>query len=573
MKHYFLTVVLALLAMAGGAQTLGRTGLQKRGVAKGRTELCERRAVRVKAEAGAMPLMSRSAEDQKLITKQPAGKLYSNMSKSFRCYDDAGGFLYDQELTDVVTDIVVAADGIYVRDPLSLGMFDFDSHYWVKATKAGGDTLVVKPQPVFEYKYTNEFGRPVTEMLYTSRMKLSFGYDPDYGDEVASLNVVKNNPEVRFVWRNDSLIMVDMAENELYGLVFSDGYWGGVAECNTVITKLAGQPVALPEGLKAEQWQMRYYDEAEVENGVLVNVAFDDDAVYIGNLPEALEGSWTKGVKEGDKVTFASGQYLGVDPDLESHTFFYGGYMEETWDSYWEEYVDSLRFTDAVTFVYDEAGKTLKSEENMVVNLGNTAPSLLSMMKRPELRPFTASDKPATPLDPVFTEYSPWTPEWPIGIATFIVSRFDADGNYLDPGKMYYNVYLDEELMFFYPDEYPLLEEETADMPCTYEDLLNVFVNGGSYTLNFYTSGYEKFGVQLFYTNGGETRSSNIVYYEPKNDSGIGGVAGDGGLDGAAGATYTDLFGRRVSQPASGVYIKSVRQADGSVKSAKVLIK
>lgn len=35
---------------------------------------------------------------------------------------------------------------------------------------------------------------------------------------------------------------------------------------------------------------------------------------------------------------------------------------------------------------------------------------------------------------------------------------------------------------------------------------------------------------------------------------------------------YTDLSGRRVENPSKGVYVKSVRMADGQLKSEKVIL-
>ncbi len=573
-KHYFLTAALAVCATVASAQTLGRTGLLKEGIAKTEMGKNVRQIARIKdaARAEGQRMKTRGYEDMPLITEQPAGTLYTNLSKSFIRFEDAGGYLYDQSLTDVAADIVVADDAVYIRDPFSLATFgdEFNSHYWAKAVKGEGDTLIVKPQPIFEFdtEEVDEEGNPIIETLYTSRMNVSFTYDEEWDMEIASVEVAENQ-DIKFVWRNDSLIMVDMAETELFGMVFSDNYWGGVAECNTVIAKLGVELVTLPEGLTVEKWQMRYSDDANNENGVLVNVAISGSDVYLGDLPDAFAGSWAKGTIEGDKVVFPSGQYMGIDPEIYSHTFFFGGYLEEVWDEEWWEYVEEVRFTDQVTFAYDAANKTLKSEDNIVVNLGNSGPGLISMVQKPDMRPYVASDKPATPLDPVFTYYAPWTEDWPIGAATFNVSRFDAEGNYLDPAKMYYNIYLDDELMTFYPDEYPLLSEPTTDMSCTYEDYYNIFYRGGNYSINFYASGYEKFGVQLFYTNGGETRSSNIVYYSEDDDTAIGNVA-----TAVESVTYTDLSGRKVSKPANGgIYLKTVKYADGRVNTCKVLIK
>jgi len=52
--------------------------------------------------------------------------------------------------------------------------------------------------------------------------------------------------------------------------------------------------------------------------------------------------------------------------------------------------------------------------------------------------------------------------------------------------------------------------------------------------------------------------------------AGINAVA-DGGNGYMKNVTYTDLSGRKIATPTSGVYVKSVTYADGSVKVMKVV--
>ena len=48
------------------------------------------------------------------------------------------------------------------------------------------------------------------------------------------------------------------------------------------------------------------------------------------------------------------------------------------------------------------------------------------------------------------------------------LTRASEDGNYLNPSKLYYNMYLDDEKYTFYPDEYPEKIEDLTDVPYSY---------------------------------------------------------------------------------------------------------
>ncbi len=562
-KIYFVTLLAALFAVSAFAQPDAL--LRKKNANSKRTVKIERAAFSAKSVVA----HAESAAEVEYITEQPAGTLIANMSKSTTRIEADYGYLFDQELSCIAVDLVETDDALYMRDPLSLGSYGFDSFYWMKGEKGEGNVINVNPQPVFKLSYTDydDEGNKVevVEPLYISRVKLSTYYDEEWGEELSVIEAAEN-PSFQYTWENGTLTLTGLAEDEMIGIVYADGWFANVAEMGTVITALNAEKVVLPEGAAAEQWQVRFTDDARNENGGLSKIVVANGEMYIGNLPGAVDGSWIKGTIDGDQVTFLSGQYLGVDPDNSSHTFFYAGNLEEVWDEDWGEYIETVVFVDKVTFTYDAANKMLKTETGLVINLGNGGLGVISVLLAPTFTYYTPSET-VTLVDPVFTYYAEWTEEWPIGIASFNISRFDANGNFIDPAKMYYNVYFDEEIMKLYSDTYSNFEDGTTDIPCTYNGE-EIWFNGGSHTICFYDGGFQKFGVKVFYKDGDNLVSSNLVYYEDPAG------AADALIDAEIiSTTYYDLSGRVVEAPSAGLYIKSSKLSDGSVKVVKTIVK
>lgn len=87
--------------------------------------------------------------------------------------------------------------------------------------------------------------------------------------------------------------------------------------------KADGQtPVTVPDGLETETYVftgISYRDYANVTFNV--EVGFDGNDVYVQGILRSLPAGWIKGVKEGDKITFAKGQYLG---DAEISDYYTG---------------------------------------------------------------------------------------------------------------------------------------------------------------------------------------------------------------------------------------------------------
>lgn len=143
-----------------------------------------------------------------------------------------------------------------------------------------------------------------------------------------------------------------------------------------------------------------------------------------------------------------------------------------------------------------------------------------------------------------------------------------------DSKQLYYTVYLDDEPLVFDTQDYPSLKEETTEIPYLFNDQENIVYYAGALNVKTFVEGIDSIGVQLIYKGGGEVRKSAISYVSAKDEEDVDGIDNIGANASKFVSTvFTDLSGRKVARPAKGVYIQTVRKADGTVKSVKRVFK
>ena len=108
-----------------------------------------------------------------------------------------------------------------------------------------------------------------------------------------------------------------------------------------------------------------------------------------------------------------------------------------------------------------------------------------------------------------------------------------------------------------------------TDIPIDFSDKTRYdFENRGNAHAVMIYDNASRIGVQAFYLDGDKRLTTDIVYSDGTVVSGIKEVS-----EMTMGKPfYTDLSGRRVENPSKGVYVKSVRMADGQLKSEKVIL-
>jgi hypothetical protein len=551
MRRITMLVVLALFATATFAQVQPRMGvanLQKNkvGMAQG-TKSSLKFANLISANSASATMKAPKKAD--IITDQPDGTLLDNLYRMGDSYYVFSGYLVAQHVDGAIGTLVEGSDGnLYMKSPFS----QFPSTGWLTAEKGTGDTVVVKcPQPVYEQDGT---------IYYADKMVLT---TLDDGSQTYVCDSLDNN--MKFVWKDGNLTQYTEG---VVGLTNEAKQWTGYADYNMQFNKMTDEPVVADLGSATpEDYALIYHPTDTTLLGRIVSVAINGNTVYAKNLIDALPDSWIKGTIDGDKCTFLTKQYLGKDEIQGDHAYFMAGASKKVYDSYYNQIVDSFYFSNKIVFDYDATAKTLKSDSAMFANIGCNNLNAYTTFNRPEFKPY--KDVAATPKDPEIIIFSDYDAQAGSGLILFNIFTMDKDGEFINPAKLYYNMYLDDEVMTLEPDEYTTLTEPMTDIPYDYSNGVDVKCSDAIHLLMFYSTGFDKMGIQAVYKGGNEVRKSNIVYYVI---TGINNATASTAKN-VKSVTYTDISGRKVSNPVRGLYIKTETYTDGTTNNSKVLVK
>lgn len=506
--------------------------------------------------SAAKQAQTRAGEDFNIITEAPEGRT-EVYSLSGLAYYSFWGYIMGVSHEGTLGQIVYCDDNtVYIKNPIS----QFATNSYIKGTIDGDEITVKLPQPIYQEDYDGEVYNYQIERLAYSEDEEGGWY---YRDE--------NSSEVKFTLRNDSVIWAeDTLGDVMLGLCDDTGEWMGYGDYNMVYSKVTDTVVEAPADMTCEDWVLKANDD-----GHFVKVGFSGKDVYVGGIYETMPDAFVKGTIDGDKVVFKSGQYLGPDESLNCHAYFVTGGSEMVWDDVYMEWYSSPYLTEQIELSYDAEAKTMiadsKNDSTMFINSGKAHIYYIEAFDAPEFRyqaPIEGAVKPATPE---FLSLSLYDEYYGYGYIDFIVPKFDVDGRMLDTDKMHYNLFIDDELFTFYPDEYIALTEEMTDVPYDFTDSYDIYDYGTEKMIYFYTTGFEKIGVRSTYTaDNGESKDSEIAWYYV-NGGTVGINAAEAGAKGVKSVVYTDLSGRRVAKPVRGIYIKTEVYDDGTQKSVKML--
>ena len=263
---------------------------------------------------------------------------------------------------------------------------------------------------------------------------------------------------------------------------------------------IAGEPapeiITLPEGLTAEYYLFKgldsSYDEPK-EKTSEVEVAIDGQDVYIKGLSISfpVEG-WAKGTLEGNTLTIPQ-TYLG-DAEIWGMVF-------------------DLSIT-ACTFVYDAEAGTFTSEAgyNITSVEGGDADFFTNVVLTR-----WGEVVPATPATPEITEFVN-NGDYGYYISMSIPAT-DVDGNNLLTSKLSYQIFYEmdgeQHPFVFTTEKYEMLTENMETIPYNFTDDWDIGKAGWQVYLNDdNVTSWDKVGVKSIYTGGGETRESEMFWYD-----------------------------------------------------------
>ncbi|MBQ8127838.1 MAG: hypothetical protein IJ176_05515 [Prevotella sp.] len=550
-KITFLTALLCMAAFSVKAQT---TALSIASLTAGPAEM------NIAVQQTPLPQGRFVAPFKAPIAQQPQGKSYE-LSGNFT------GGLYSGGQVSVgsysrVSKVVEGDDGcIYIYNlPTLLG-----AQTWVKAEPVGGDIIEIRRQVVYE-AYGTEYVLVPMRWQYTDE---ATGAGEFVEIEDGAIQLYYKDGVLRSVAEDPfrtGVVIGSVMGSEANGYSFT-----GRAEWNLNYAPITDVKATLPEGLETEEMVMRSISSSDMSTIFApINVAITDDAVYLN----VYEDAYVKGTIDGDKVTFMRGQYLGANFYYGYAMYFEPGYIEEKLDENGEVVGLQALPCDKIVLDYDREERSLKSDSIWVVNAGqiNGAFYGLSVTWAPYIKPF--KEVAAVPCDPVITAYNNTMEQYGYNSLQFNITTADVDDNYILPEKMAWRAFIDGELFIFSPEDYAGLEGDMEEIPYGFMNS-SYDIYTSFFTLPFYPE--ESVGLQVIYRGCGETNYSNIVTIdvntleittEPYLPTGIEKAESQSQV---TAVVCHDMAGRLVSPNAKGLKLMTLKRADGTQKTVKMI--
>ena len=448
-----------------------------------------------------------------IIKDTPKGKLIENLYRSTKSWVKKGWTGIQQgRYEGLVSKIVIGDDGcIYIYNPLS----GLDSKSWLKLEKqADGKYRAKLPQAIL----TDDYGGDDDEEESSERtITLNRMVSTDDGKSYEPVGATMNY--VDFTWENNKLVMKGMGQKkQIWGAAYNNSWqsnYGG--DWALTIEPLGEQLITPPSTAVKAQYIVSSKSDSSPR---IVEAMTDNNDIYIKGLfkAEKLANVWVKLTKQGDKAVMPTNQYLGItkktdfkkyDSDKSEYHTFAAAFENE------EKTAENLEFSIDATGKLT-ASKILRTSLGRASNDNITGEDYVESYEGLTLTPYIQkAGKPATPVYFYFTS----TPDYDntsneIKLA-FYVKNADVDGNYLDPEKMYYNVYVNgsKEPFKFKKTETQyrdMHEDEMTNIPFNYQDNRNYDfkVIDNLRILHFYGSSITSVKVVMVYEADGKKYSS-----------------------------------------------------------------
>lgn len=487
------------------------------------------------------------------MTEAPEGTV-TNLTRNSMAYWVTWGMIGFANEKGSAMRLVETEDGqYYISNPVSL--FENRS-IWVKAEKdAEGNLTIPGKQLVMEDEYQG-----LVDEYYFMALRLQ-------EDEKGKTFVPADENDIRFTLKDGVYVQENPEIMMGICLYYEEEYfWIGFGDLNNEISVLEDTLTVLPDGLTYEPWAL-VMDSGE--GGYFVNVAFDNDRIYIQGLAENFRKAWAPGTIDGELVTLDEGIFLGSDDY--TWAFLYGGAITQMVEPETGIYYNQAEIDGGMQFDYDAAAKKL-TPRNMLIETSYKGNDFNSGDVIYYIGEFTISRQDRNPSTPPAEPMELYAMQESAdsGFFSFTIPPLDADNNLIDTDNLYYRIYADDRLVTFSPDWYFGLEEETTLVPwnLALEDY-SIDAYGPQHSIQYFFKAFN-IGVQSVYMQTGENGetvelTSPIVSIEVEQ-TGIKGLEADQEV---VSTTYFDLQGRVITEPVKGICIRRDVLKDGSSRSIK----
>ena len=544
MKKFTIFTMMAAATMFANAQRPTSTEEPNRG------KLAQNVTLAPTAHAGiAKAKAATTVEFSDIISEMPEGevKSYVRYGSSFFSYY---GYIYFDLQNGIPLDLVMASDGktVYLKDPIA----NLQYGNWVKGTIEENQIHLPLYQTLCETT-DGVFGLVKSDMVDNGDGSVT--WIPDY-----------EATEVIFTIEEDGTLKLQGTEaNEtgygsslLAAIDIATDKWTGFGDFETVFVPLTDEIMSVPKSVEFEDFTCKD------DNGVnLVKVGIEGDRIYILDLFTAP----LVGTIEGDKVTFATDQYLGLNRGYyEFATTANYEIIVHDDGYYWEEVI--YHALPSLEYVYDAENKTIAPAAEKVAFVSNRGKSdygistVSTYYREASFKPFV--EVAEAPVTPYFYYYSgEYYGQWGF---YFFTPNETVSGEYIMKDKLEWAVYTDEDIFTFTADDGYALSEDMTWFPTGFVDDnygWDIFCDGDAMlvTLYMYTTLCNEVGIQSRATFDGVIYYSDICYCDVKTgETRVVEYTDPVGINNVAtrpSVRLFDLQGRRMEKMSNGLMIRN----------------
>lgn len=491
-----------------------------------------------------------AAEDDGIgepVTTPPDGKRvdYSNRGDAYFTYDNG---IYIISFDYRATHFIECDNGdVYIWNPIS----QLPTNSYLKGHRDGNVITVNFPQLLFKEL---DGGRLFT--YYANKLVEADGTDGKW------MFVDKTDNRLTYVLEDGEwLLDLPTDVNTVLGLTDEEDYWLGYGEGDVIFAPFTHELLQLPAGLETHNWAFSQGGE-----GRWVDVAFDNEDVYIKGMFKMTPDAWIKGKLQGDEIVFESGQYVGVANG--NYGFFMGAGIQKVLNPETASYEDVDVLLDKVVFKYDKEKKEMTTETVCVLNVGYEyygAMERCSDIKIGEQSELSSY----VPRKPTFISFSPWNDDYDYFSIIFDLPMLNVNNEVLNPDNMYYEIFYDGNLKTIEPGPFSDYKAMTQ-IPFMFTDGFDIWYNQNKlseHAIYMYDYDFDVIGVVSIYKDGEkEYRSEMMTYFKNSVES----VGTEGNV---VSEKWFDLSGRQVVNPENGIYLRVVRYDDNTQKTFKVCVR
>ena len=497
-----------------------------------------------------------------VITEQPEGELYTYVRSGACIYSSLFGIGMTEQ-SGKMRVVIDDQNNAYIQNPMY--WHDYNET-WVKGTFDPATGIITVPTGQYLSWYDDyEYG---IQMMWGYTYVYS-DYDQD-GEEGYYLGygVDDSTTEIQFLIEGEKLILLnsegdmnaEFPENYnamgLYSIYSDDGSWGGACEFNTEGQLLVLTP-AVPANPTADSW----YDNGD-ESGYS-RFYFTLPTVDVDGNPLDNESISYSVYTDNDEIFVfdANTYYYDIDEDMTEipYSIYSGGYDFSNYVVYFyrTNEGDNPLFQDRIGI-----------QAHYTVNGVKNSSDIIYLEVLPPV--------PAVPENPGDLTWSDCGDESGYSRFGFTLPSVDIDGNPLDPKKISYSIFTDNDQIFTFD-----AETYSTDL---YEDMTeipySIYSNGWDfyegavyfYRTNEGQNGEEPFfkhqiGIQVYYTVDGVRNESDIVYLEVYPDTKVNELNAGKTV---ANVRYFNVAGQEIAEP-SGMTIKVTTYTDGTTSTVKVV--